>query len=296
MNPEHEKLKEVIKRGNNLFPLSSYIWSGEHYDNQVKLHWHKELELVRFVKGDFTCSENMQEFKIKDRAVLLIPGNITHSFLLPKRSEESAVVFNPEILSLNYYDGVEHDIMPGLQSGQIALPTPIFPGDPFFDEIDKNLEFVICNAASRSQSMRLRIKSRLMEIIALMYEGGYLVSKARSKTKTFSKKDDRIKELLSLMNDHFTEPLRVEEIAEKLGLSKEYFCRFFKRAFGASFVDYLIDMRLEKAAEELVMTDKAVASVGNSNGYPNTGYFFRSFKKKFGCTPAEYRQKNRKAL
>ncbi|MBO6258761.1 MAG: helix-turn-helix transcriptional regulator [Succinivibrio sp.] len=291
MSLEREKLKEVIKRGNNLFPLSSYIWTKEHYDNQVKLHWHKELEFVRFIKGDFACVENMQEFKITDRAVLLIPGNITHSFFLPKMSEESAVVFNPEILSLNYYDGVEHDVMPGLASGQIALPPPIFPGDPFFEEIDSALDFVVSNASAKNQSMRLRIKARLIEVIALMYEGGYLVSKTKTKSKSFSKKDDRVKELLSIINEHFTETLRVEDVADRLGLSKEYFCRFFKRSFGSSFIDYLIDMRLEKAAEDLVMTDKPVVQVCSSNGYPNIGYFFRSFKKKFGCTPAEYRKK-----
>ena len=127
------------------------------------------------------------------------------------------------------------------------------------------------------------------------YESGLL---NRYKSKTSLSEDqaqDKLKELLSYLNDNFTQKLNVDDAAQKLKFSKPYFCRFFKKATGMSFIDYLNDLRLRKAARELLLSNREVVELASEFGFDNVSYFYRLFKRKFKVTPKEYRNLTVKA-
>ena len=67
--------------------------------------------------------------------------------------------------------------------------------------------------------------------------------------------------------------------------------RFFKNTMGVSFVTYLNDFRLNIAARLLSTSDENILSIAENCGFFNLSYFNRSFKKKFGVTPGEYRSR-----
>ena len=282
-------LKENLKRGFSNFPLASYIWSGVNYENNVKMHWHSDIELVRFISGEFTYMINMKEYRIRNGAIALIPANILHSFILPAFSSESAVVFNPHLLALSSIDETERKIMNALTSGMLKNFDPIYPSDPDYGLIDENLDFITKNSHSKKTSIHLRIKSKLLEILAIYYEKGYFENPEVSTDAGIQAKEERIKYLLNYIKENYTSAISIDFLSRELNVTKEYFCRFFKRNFGVSFIDYLNDYRLDKVVEELINSDEPVAKIGEDNGYQNSGYFFRVFKKKFGCTPSEFR-------
>ena len=68
-----------------------------------------------------------------------------------------------------------------------------------------------------------------------------------------------------------------------------YFCRYFKKSTGMSFVDFLNDLRLRRASQEILLTSKSMQSIATDNGFENIGYFFKLFKQKYGHTPRAYR-------
>ena len=67
--------------------------------------------------------------------------------------------------------------------------------------------------------------------------------------------------------------------------------RFFKQTMGMPFTAYLNDYRLTLAAKSLLETHNAVLEIASECGFENLSYFNRMFKKKYGMTPREYRQK-----
>lgn len=66
----------------------------------------------------------------------------------------------------------------------------------------------------------------------------------------------------------------------------------FKQSTGYSPIDYLIRIRLEKAASLLTETDASLRTISAGVGYKDVYYFSRLFKKKLGVSPAEYRRRN----
>ena len=93
-----------------------------------------------------------------------------------------------------------------------------------------------------------------------------------------------------LADARYAEALSVEDMALAAGLSKAHFSRAFKREFGESPYAYLLTRRLERAAQLLRNTDRAIADVCLSVGLTSLGSFTTSFTRTFGLSPAAYRR------
>ena len=87
-----------------------------------------------------------------------------------------------------------------------------------------------------------------------------------------------------LADARYFEPLGVEDLARAAGLSRAYFSREFRRAFGESPHVYLLTRRLERAAALLRTTDRSVAEICFSVGLQSVGSFTTSFTRTYGVS------------
>jgi AraC-like DNA-binding protein len=92
-----------------------------------------------------------------------------------------------------------------------------------------------------------------------------------------------------LADARYFEPLGVEDMARRAGLSRAHFSREFRRAFGESPHAYLLTRRLERAAALLTFTDRSVADICFSVGLASVGSFTTSFTRTYGISPTVYR-------
>lgn len=91
---------------------------------------------------------------------------------------------------------------------------------------------------------------------------------------------------------HYNEDISVNQLAEQYGMSSNYFSTLFKKELNQSTVNYITNLRISKAKEYLINTDKSVVEIANIVGYEDSNYFFRVFKKKEGVSPQKYREIN----
>ena len=289
----HQNLKKELfentQHGTSVFPFASYVWEPQNYTTRVSLHWHREAELVRFAKGKFKIAIDMHEMEIEGDAFLLLPGNVMHTFILPPHCEESAVVFDPKMLMLQGYDELQSEIFEALISSNIPLPPIITPEHQAFNRIDKLYRYCARYGTTSNAAMRLIIKAKLMEILALYHEYGLLTRKDVHSGANRTKQD-KLKDLLNYIDSHYAGPMTVKDASMRVGFSDQYFCRYFKHATGMSFTEYLNDLRLRRAAKEIELSSRAISDISYDHGFENAGYFFKSFKKKFGITPMQYRK------
>ncbi|MGE8203371.1 response regulator [Heyndrickxia sp. NPDC080065] len=88
---------------------------------------------------------------------------------------------------------------------------------------------------------------------------------------------------------NYEKNITLEEVAEYVDLSPFHFTKMFKEKFGLTFIDYLTDLRIEKAKNEILHTNKSLKEICFSVGYKDPNYFSRVFKKKTGVSPTSYR-------
>ena len=99
-----------------------------------------------------------------------------------------------------------------------------------------------------------------------------------------------IQRVIRYINLHYTEEIRLSQLAELTDMTSVSFSRFFKLRTGKSLSDYIIDIRLGHATRQLVDSTKTVAEICYECGFNNLSNFNRIFKKKKGCSPKEFRE------
>lgn len=92
------------------------------------------------------------------------------------------------------------------------------------------------------------------------------------------------------IEDHYMEPISIEDIAARVGLSANYVRSVFKNSRGQTIQRYLSGYRLDMACQLLRNTPITVSRVGQLVGYNNVSYFCASFQKRYGKTPSEWRR------
>lgn len=106
--------------------------------------------------------------------------------------------------------------------------------------------------------------------------------------------DESLGRVMDYLSRHYSEVIRLSEVAEMVNMSESSFCRFFKQHTSKSFIDFLTDIRLGAASRALIDSFLSIAEIGYDCGFNNLSNFNRIFKKKKGVTPSEFRDNYRK--
>lgn len=102
--------------------------------------------------------------------------------------------------------------------------------------------------------------------------------------------DVRIQKINQYIYLNYDQAISMKELAEKLYLSNGYLSRFFKKNYGMSFANYLTNVRMYHAAEDLQYTDSPITRIAYNNGFTSSALFNKQFKKSYGMTPSEFRK------
>lgn len=117
----------------------------------------------------------------------------------------------------------------------------------------------------------------------------------------FTERVDRIRHgkqptalLLAVTNyvqHHISEPIRTEEMAKALYMSRPYLSAKFKQETGQSLTDFILKEKTEEAKRLLRYSGKSSAAIGLYLGFSSPSHFARVFRKYAGCNPGEYRER-----
>lgn len=125
------------------------------------------------------------------------------------------------------------------------------------------------------------LSAKIWELISIVLESG-------------NTEPDYVEKALHCINSEYMNNLTVSEIARRFNIDRCYFSTLFTKAMGVSPSHYLINLRLEKAANLMLTYGESPSVAAMSVGYTDIYNFSKSFKKKYGLSPRQYIQ-NKKA-
>ncbi|MDZ8120046.1 AraC family transcriptional regulator [Pontiella sp. NLcol2] len=99
-------------------------------------------------------------------------------------------------------------------------------------------------------------------------------------------------EVLEYIRTNYAQQIRIEELARLVHLSAGQFERNFKKVFGISPKQHILNVRLRAASHLLKSTHNTIASISQETGFYDHSHFCRSFKKEVGISPSQYRKNN----
>lgn len=106
-------------------------------------------------------------------------------------------------------------------------------------------------------------------------------------SSVIEKRDSRIVEAVKYIEENYVKGIGVSDISEHVKLERTYFSRLFKDEIGTSPQAYIVEIRLNKAAE-LISSGEKAESAGTKVGYADYKTFVKAFKTKFGVTPQKF--------
>lgn len=105
---------------------------------------------------------------------------------------------------------------------------------------------------------------------------------------------DPVEMAMDYVRKHYMDPISLTDVAEMTHLSPNYFSTLFRKRTSLRFMEYVLQIRLEKASEMLANTDMYVYEIANACGYEDVRYFVRVYQKAYGISPANFRRCFRK--
>ena len=251
------------------------------------LHKHREFELnfvehgkgVKRIVGDSV--ETIGDYDL----VLIGAENLEHVWedgvCTSPDIREITIQFAPDflggnILAKNQFDSMrkmfkaaEHGISFSLESIMKVYSTL----DKLAEEPDHFIQFL-----------------KFLYILNELSKGEFKILASSSFSHSSRNQESRrVTKVKQYINDHYSETLRLEDMASLVGMSPSAFSRFFKMRTGKSLSDYMMDIRLGYAARMLVDSTKNISEICYESGFNNLSNFNRIFKSKRGTTPRDFR-------
>lgn len=294
-------VREMILMGNNVteaylswftndadFPF--FIQYGWH-DQELYLHCHRDFnELVIVTEGSAVHVVNSEEYAIEKGDVFVVGNDTVHGYKNPE---------NFRICNIMYRHNEMFSALPDIMTG--AGYQALFVLEP---HITKEQSF---RSRLRLKHENYKAVKRLLDDMLREYQSGeecrktMLVSQfahlavTLSRLYSFDGGDGgqdvvNIAKAVSYMENHFTEDISAGQLAELSHYSERHFMRIFRKAYNASPLEYMIDLRINHACMLLKSTRLSIAETAGKCGFDDVNYFSRLFKKRMGITPSGYRK------
>ncbi|MCI7803563.1 MAG: AraC family transcriptional regulator [Oscillospiraceae bacterium] len=106
----------------------------------------------------------------------------------------------------------------------------------------------------------------------------------------------QMKSVKEYIDSHFTESINLDELSEAFYINKYYLTREFKKEYGETIFQHIINRRIEYAKNLLSSTDKTIEEISLLSGFNDQSYFSRQFKKMVGVSSLNYRKEHKKCL
>ena len=248
----------------------------------IPMHWHRAVEIIYMQEGSLDVTVESESFTIQKEDCIVINGNVLHSTKCT--SPNTAILLQ---IPLDFMEKYIPD------PGQLIFLFDFRTKDQrqqtkqaMFKTILEQLQ-IINNV--RPDGYLLRFNSLIFELLFQLYHN-FAVKILQNNTSQKKKDMARLEPVLDYISEHYREPISLNEIAEVACLQTGYFCRFFRKKMGITFLEYQNEYRLSFIYRDLITTRDPVHVILERHGFTNYKLFRRIFLEHFGNTPTQIRK------
>lgn len=289
-------MNRVIKeeRNYNSFELAVSVLDNtvDMQEHRLLLHWHQYIEFIYVLEGEGVLTIDLQEYRASKGDLIVISPSSLHG----GTGEETnplvckVILADIEILMGNLKNKIAKRYLLPLLDQKIKIVPFIVPSTPLYQEVFTLFRGILDKSEKQNEGFELYIKGYLQQMLAALFEAKHYREAAGNGEM---KEIQQIKRLIRFIEEHYSEPMSVDRLAQYTGYNRYYFMHFFKMHTGYTVTQYLNLKRTEYAARILAEQDWRVSEISERTGYQDVSYFIRVFTKRYGMSPLMYRKKIR---
>ncbi len=264
----------------------------------VNWHWHYQLQLTYVIRGTISVFFDQQIIDLKEGQGIYLNPEVLH--MIRDRYDSDAMFItlnvNPKLLTSFPNSVFERSYVRPVFRSPAADAVVLDPGVSWQKKILDAAKSIEQAYKQKGFGWELAVSSSLYALwhaLVCHLQKSIEERDAPAAKEARMRRNQRIKEILSYIREHFTEKITLDEIAEHLHLSTNECCRFFKKNMNCTLFEYITEYRLSKSMELLENTDFTVSRIACESGFGSSSYFIEKFRKNVGMTPGEFRKSRR---
>lgn len=250
-------------------------------------NWHEHIQFFYLTEGSALLRCSSKEMHVKADDFIIINSNELH--YLKSLSDNLTYYIIRVDLSFLFSSQVD--------SCQTEFMEPLSQNLILFKNIVRNDENVLKCAReiieeyfSKKIGFELAVKSYIYKLIVILLRNYVEKILTEKQFRLRISNLNRFKSVLTYINENFTKKLTLNELAEMAHISKEHFCRLFKKITGKSAVEYINNLKIQKASALLKESDLNITEIALSCGFQDSNYFSRVYKRIKKVSPLTFRK------
>lgn len=249
------------------------VFCGEFMNFPAHLHVELEMFLVQSGSVEVMAEGKIQVLHEGD-FVIIFPNTVHAYHSLEEKSAYCIAICSPEFFS-NSFRKLSH----------------YHPVNPFFkkEQLHPDIPYALNALFVQQQEPNVEIYRALIQLILAR-----ITYKMELEPDNEPKYMDLTSKTVRYIAQNFQQPLSLEILARKLGVSKYHLSHLFSARLHTSFTDYINSLRISSACELLCETDQSILEICLNCGFSSQRTFNRVFKERTGLSPREFRTRHEK--
>ena len=264
-------------------PARSFSYSSA--DQLITNHWHNSLEVLYIASGKMDTGINNAIYHLKRGDLIIINSGDIHF----TRCRDYAKIY---VLQVPYpllnthipnYDYVRFQDSDG---------SVVFSNPAKVDELSRLMIQMYEITLEQKPGYTLLFSSKLYQFLFILFQRYHTDISSRTKQKS-DRNLIRLEQVMNYVKSHYMQPISLEDAAQILSLNPEYFCRYFKKYMGMTFLEYVNSIRLYHIHQDLLNTNYSVSELMDRHGFTNYKLFSKMFRNTYGCPPGMFRRQQK---
>jgi len=277
---------EPISFENKSFSYNIYDNSNHNpAEKHQKWHYHPEIELVYVNNGSGKRQVGLNLSNYNDGLLILVGSNLPHTGFT------------------DYFDDERKEVVIQFKEN--------FLGDSLKEVFEFKNIFNLLKTSKKGIAFEGDIKKKIgLAMLGLQYETSFqkvitliTILNDLSRSKNYEilnisnyningiNENERIRKAFNFIKDNYKREVSLENVAKEVHMTVPSFCRYFKSQTNKTFIQFLIEYRINNALKLLIQSDKDIKNICYECGFNNYSHFNRSFKKINLISPSDYRKK-----
>ncbi|NQX59476.1 AraC family transcriptional regulator [Paenibacillus qinlingensis] len=276
------------------FPFKIFSYSS--LSLKQPLHIHEYTQIAYVLKG--VCNHQLRgkSLNVSRGDMFIITPGVEHSLSAIQDQEFEVVLidFLPYLVR-EQLKPFSDTLQPLLQNADeqpeiSSLPQPwlhISKSKQLL--VEQLLQDIQDEFEHREAGYEFAICTSLVKLLIIM-DREYRRARRKQRVQSTSMSQHPIEEVKRYIHDNYSQDIPLEQGAFLANMAPAYFSTVFKKETGQNFVDYVNEVRIERAMELIQRNMHTITQIGFQVGFHHLSHFIRTFKKRTGITPTEYKK------
>lgn len=242
-------------------------------------HFHQNPEILYVLEGALELELESETQELQKGEFLLVNANKRHSL---RETKKDLLIVS---IQINFSKLVEY-----LGTNQILFwCNSAADKSEAYEQLKKVLDRMLNRYYDKEREGALYLNSIYYEALYLLTSYFMIKADDNRLKEQVSPDNSRVFEIQNYVQANYQKQISLNDLAKKLYLSNAYLSKYIKKRFGLSFLEYVNNIRLFHAVDELLYTEKKITRIALDNGFPTSASFNKAFRDIYHMTPSAYR-------